>query len=95
MGGKGRRQETLGTGAGEEGAGPSPSGPECQLLLRSENLRWEIRLKLLQGCVASHLSNKNRTLTNEEDVGQMHPQSHAGRCPVLWGKIRLGGNKET
>ena len=64
--------------AGEEGAGPSPSRPECQLLLRSENLRWEMRLKLLQGCVASHLSDKNRTLSNEEGVGQMHPRAMLG-----------------
>ena len=79
MGGKGRRQEMLGMrAAGEEGAGPSPSRPECQLLLRSENLRWEMRLKLLRGCVASHLSDKNRTLSNEEGVGQMHPRAMLG-----------------
>ena len=55
---------------GEEGARCSQTKSECQLLLRSENLRWEIGLKLLQGYVASHLSDKNRMWRNEEPINE-------------------------
>ena len=69
--------------SGEEGARCSQTRSECQLFLRSENLGWEIGLQSLQGNVASHLSDKNRTrrneeLINEKCVEQLQPRAMLG-----------------
>lgn len=78
-------EETLGMGApGEEGARCSQTRSECQLLLRSENLGWEMGLQLLQGNVASHLSDnscrrrRNEELINEKGVEQLQPRAMLG-----------------
>ena len=55
---------------GEEGARCSQTRSECQLLLRSVNLGWEMGLQLLQGNVASHLLDKNMMRRNEELINE-------------------------